>query len=140
MTYVFRSDHARMSWDKILRLVDDNEGTSALTDQETRALLLTALAVVREARDKRGGRALQMLCEVYDDAYYVVSSDQEVLMVNEEAGMEKYGVAVVPEDPGTTKTAASGVPCPLCGEQTEMHGNVRMCPKHGSKPFEAARG
>ena len=51
--------------------------------------------------------------------------------------MEKYGVEEAPED---VKTAAAGAKkCPTCGEalrSIEVTG-VLLCPKCGSKPFEA---
>lgn len=47
--------------------------------------------------------------------------------------MEKYGVdeSLTPE---LEKQANQG--CPLCGRKPERHGQVLMCPEHGSEPFE----
>ena len=46
--------------------------------------------------------------------------------------MEKYGVVTGSLD--LTKTAADG--CPKCGSKVERHGNVLLCPKCGTVPFE----
>jgi hypothetical protein len=50
--------------------------------------------------------------------------------------MEKYGVdeSATPE---LEKKAAQG--CPVCGRKPERHGNVLMCPVHGSEPFETEK-
>lgn len=51
--------------------------------------------------------------------------------------MEKYGVEEAPED---VKTAAEGKKCPACGESLRPIAvtGVLLCPKCGSKPFEAS--
>lgn len=48
--------------------------------------------------------------------------------------MEKYAVDESRNQVDLEKVAAQG--CPECGAKVERHGNVLMCPKHGSKPFE----
>jgi len=51
---------------------------------------------------------------------------------------EKYAVD---EDQGDQeqleKKAAEG--CPECGSKVERHGNVLMCPKCGTAPFETKK-
>jgi hypothetical protein len=50
-----------------------------------------------------------------------------------ENNMDKFGVQEdVPED--LEKKAAEG--CPVCGKKPVVHGNVLMCPDHGSEPWE----
>lgn len=44
--------------------------------------------------------------------------------------MEKYGV----KTHQSVKVASQG--CPICGSKIETHGDVCMCPKHGTEPFE----
>lgn len=46
--------------------------------------------------------------------------------------MEKYGVDE--SNPDLQKQASQG--CPECGRPVERHGEVFMCPVHGSEPFE----
>lgn len=48
--------------------------------------------------------------------------------------MEKYAVDETTEQVDLEKRAAQG--CPECGSKLERHGNVLICPKHGSAPFE----
>ena len=54
----------------------------------------------------------------------------------QEEGMDKYAVSesagAGPHD--LEKQAANG--CPLCGRSVTIHGNVLLCPVHGSEPFE----
>lgn len=51
----------------------------------------------------------------------------------EKEAMDKFGVQEdLPED--LEKKAAAG--CPVCGATPVRHGNVLMCPTHGSEPFE----
>lgn len=136
--YEFSTEGAKASWARILRLVNDQP--SELADGEMRALILMALALVREAKDKRGGRMLQMLSELYDDAF-LSASEREAIVVNEnDPEMEKYGVATDREAPALVKAGSTAVPCPICGTATVLHGSVRLCPKHGSKPFEVKDG
>jgi hypothetical protein len=47
--------------------------------------------------------------------------------------MEKFGVDET-ADTDLEKEAAQG--CPECGKKPIRHGNVLMCPDHGSEPFE----
>jgi uncharacterized Zn finger protein (UPF0148 family) len=48
--------------------------------------------------------------------------------------MEKYGVD---ESLGDKKTAEMSLDvCPVCGARLHKHGQVVLCPIHGSKPFE----
>jgi hypothetical protein len=48
--------------------------------------------------------------------------------------MEKYGVDE--DKQPTTKQAGAQETCPLCGQVVRTHGVIRLCPTHGSKPFE----
>lgn len=48
--------------------------------------------------------------------------------------MDKYGVDEQIDQENLEKRAAEG--CPKCGSALERHGNVIICPKCGSKPFE----
>lgn len=50
--------------------------------------------------------------------------------------MEKYGVET--HLPGEKQASAQDTPkkCPLCGSLLVKHGQVVLCPKHGSEPFE----
>lgn len=51
--------------------------------------------------------------------------------------MEKYAV-----DENKEKKAnegpkdGEGPRCPICNKGLEQHGNVQLCPEHGSEPFE----
>lgn len=49
--------------------------------------------------------------------------------------MEKYGVDESKTQQDLEKRAASG--CPDCGQKPIRHGNVLVCPKCGTSPFEA---
>jgi ribosomal protein L37AE/L43A len=50
--------------------------------------------------------------------------------------MDKYGVDEdTTEKNALPKTDAENV-CPKCNNNTEKHGNVKICPKCGSEPFE----
>ena len=48
--------------------------------------------------------------------------------------MDKLGVdeSLLQDD----KTAADANTCPWCGAALEKHGNVLVCPTHGTAPFE----
>lgn len=48
--------------------------------------------------------------------------------------MDKYAVDESTDQEKLEKAAAQG--CPICGKTPERHGNVLMCPEHGSEPFE----
>lgn len=48
--------------------------------------------------------------------------------------MEKFGVDESANQEQLEKASAAG--CPICGAKPERHGNVLMCPTHGSEPFE----
>jgi len=48
--------------------------------------------------------------------------------------MEKYGVDE--EQPVTSKQANAVDKCPKCGAPVIKHGRLRLCPSHGSEPFE----
>ena len=50
---------------------------------------------------------------------------------------EKYAVDENVDQEQLEKQAASG--CPECGKKVERHGNVLMCPTHGSEPFERSK-
>lgn len=51
--------------------------------------------------------------------------------------MQKYGVYEEPQLSPKTADLATPRTCPLCGKRVEQHGNVFLCPEHGSKPFES---
>lgn len=48
--------------------------------------------------------------------------------------LEKYGVDENVNGEDLEKKAAEG--CPKCGAKPTRHGNLLMCPTHGSEPFE----
>lgn len=50
---------------------------------------------------------------------------------------EKYAVDENVDQEQLEKQAASG--CPVCGKHPERHGNVLLCPTHGSEPFERSK-
>lgn len=52
----------------------------------------------------------------------------------EEEEMEKY--AVEEDKDLEEKKAGEGPRCPVCDKELEQHGNVQLCPEHGSEPFE----
>jgi len=49
--------------------------------------------------------------------------------------MEKYGVSEK-KDVTQNKTATDKKVCPVCGSPLRLHGEVLLCPRCGSKPFE----
>lgn len=51
---------------------------------------------------------------------------------NKDEGMTKLGVDESSKD--NTKTAAKD--CPECGAKVEKHGDISVCPNHGTAPFE----
>ncbi len=51
---------------------------------------------------------------------------------SKDEGMTKLGVDETQKDP--QKVATEG--CPECGKKLVKHGNVVLCPDHGSEPFE----
>jgi hypothetical protein len=51
--------------------------------------------------------------------------------------MDKLGVDEGVDQEKLEKQAAAG--CPECGKTPERHGNVLVCPVHGSEPFETKR-
>ena len=57
--------------------------------------------------------------------------------------MEKFGVETQRPTQDEDKEAESGgriktavLTCPWCHLPVEQHGNVTLCPTHGSKPWE----
>ena len=48
--------------------------------------------------------------------------------------MDKLGVdeSLLSDDKTATNTDA----CPWCGAKLERHGNLLVCPTHGTEPFE----
>lgn len=48
--------------------------------------------------------------------------------------MEKYAVDETVDQVQMEKAAADG--CPICGSRCLRHGNLLLCPNHGSAPFE----
>lgn len=55
-------------------------------------------------------------------------------MSEEQESMEKFGVDESVDQERLEKKAANG--CPVCGRTPKRHGNVLMCPEHGSEPYE----
>lgn len=49
-------------------------------------------------------------------------------------GMDKYGVNEHSDSEKMEKYAAEG--CPKCGAKVTRHGNILVCPKCGTEPFE----
>jgi hypothetical protein len=54
-----------------------------------------------------------------------------------EVYMDKFAVSERQDVAALEKAASHG--CPLCGAKVEQHGNVVLCPRHGSEPFERKR-
>lgn len=53
--------------------------------------------------------------------------------------MSKYGVderLTTKAQEKLEKLASSGCPVDGCGKAPERHGNILLCPTHGSEPFE----
>ena len=48
--------------------------------------------------------------------------------------MTKLGVDESVDTEAVEKAASDG--CPKCGRKVERHGNVVLCPVHGTEPFE----
>lgn len=48
--------------------------------------------------------------------------------------MDKY--AVVTSGVDGEKTASDNSRCPMCGQMAESHGEVMLCPTHGSLGYE----
>ena len=48
--------------------------------------------------------------------------------------MDKLGVDESVDQSVMEKAAAEG--CPECGAKVTRHGNILVCPKHGTAPFE----
>lgn len=48
-------------------------------------------------------------------------------------GMNKFGVSEAHKNKLASKRTTH---CPVCGEQLAVHGEVLLCPTHGSEPFE----
>lgn len=57
---------------------------------------------------------------------------------DEEEGMSKFGVDETTNhnQEDLEKKASAGCPEDGCGKTPERHGNVLICPTHGSAPFE----
>lgn len=51
--------------------------------------------------------------------------------------MQKFGVDESQDQNLLEKAAAEG--CPLCGSAVQKHGDILICPKHGTEPFEKKR-
>jgi hypothetical protein len=49
-------------------------------------------------------------------------------------GMDKFGVDESIDQEKLEKLSAKG--CPKCGKTPERHGQILLCPTHGSEPFE----
>lgn len=54
-----------------------------------------------------------------------------------EEGMTKYAVDEGVSSDALEKAAANG--CPICGSPVEKHGQILVCPTHGTKPFETSK-
>jgi len=52
--------------------------------------------------------------------------------------MDKYGVNEEVDQEAMEKAASEG--CPKCGGKVQKHGNVMVCPRCGTEPFEKAKG
>lgn len=50
--------------------------------------------------------------------------------------MEKYSVVQVPKLQKGEKTSSTDERCPLCNALAVQQGNIRVCPNHGSRPWE----
>ena len=50
--------------------------------------------------------------------------------------MDKYSVDQSVNQEQLEKIAEAGCPVPGCGKQPRKHGNILICPTHGSEPFE----
>lgn len=48
--------------------------------------------------------------------------------------MDKYAVEEEVDQETLEKKASAG--CPICGKKPERHGQLLMCPEHGSAPWE----
>jgi len=51
----------------------------------------------------------------------------------DDEGMDKYSVVV---DDDMEKQAREGDGCPVCGSTVDYSGNVPVCPRCGTAPFE----
>lgn len=54
--------------------------------------------------------------------------------MNNEEGMQKYGVDEGVDQGALEKQAADG--CPRCGREVNVAGGVLVCPNCGTEPFE----
>ncbi len=54
--------------------------------------------------------------------------------------MDKYAVETGAVDEHGTKLASNSSTCRLCGKKGVQHGDVLLCPVHGSKGFESPSG
>jgi len=54
--------------------------------------------------------------------------------------MDKFAVETGAVDESGTKRASNPSTCRLCGKRGERHGDVLLCPIHGSKGFEVGTG
>lgn len=59
-------------------------------------------------------------------------------VIEQEFDMEKYGVDQSVEDQEKLEKRANEG-CPECGKGLIKHGQVLMCPTHGSEPFEQTK-
>lgn len=51
--------------------------------------------------------------------------------------MEKYGVDETVNQDVLVKAANEG--CPACGSEVKKYGDILVCPKCGTEPFEGKR-
>lgn len=54
--------------------------------------------------------------------------------------MDKYAVDedkdLKEKEAGDGPKDGDGPRCPVCDKELEQHGDVQLCPEHGSEPFE----
>lgn len=95
----------------------------------------------RKIRILKGPRAGSMVnVTVHYRAYFKKAHrlrrmlQEEHVMPKTEPEMEKYGVDEGTDQENLEKKAADG--CPECGAMPKRQGNILICPKHGTEPFE----
>jgi len=52
----------------------------------------------------------------------------------EDEGMSKFGVDETPTF--NEKLGSKTARCPVCGSKCDRHGDILVCPVHGTEPFE----
>jgi hypothetical protein len=102
-----------------------------------------AVAVLTNGHGHKKGRKSTAVVSV-ERKYYVSFSRSTVLrealwarfgkQKQRIVTMDKLGVDENVDGEDLEKKATDG--CPKCGAKPERHGNVLVCPNHGSEPFE----